>query len=277
MKQLMKLLVASAVCGMGFVGCGLLDPTDETTPTITIDNIPDIDVGTKKNVTGKVTAGEAITSISYSIENSSGTKVTTITALGPSSTNEKTLEFKNNDAIEVTATSGAVAGDYKLVISVTAGTTVEAKFDFKVKGMAAMTLTAKSGTIANVMGPDTGAYDLVNGKRIPSSGSASNKDLLDLSLVGAGFAGEIGTDNGAMFATATAADYDNATDVSVKALAADAAADKISISNGTVFVVKLGSSRGYAIVKITRYDATAGASSGDNKGEADFSYKFTAD
>jgi len=276
MKQLFKLLVAGAVCGMGFVGCGLLSPTEETTPTVTLDAISDIDVGTYKTVSGKVTAGEAITSIKYEVQNSSGAKVTSITVEGPSSSAEKTLEFKTGNLIKITASSSATAGDYKLVISVTAGTSVDAKFDFKVKGQAAVTLTEKTGMIANVTGPDTGAYDLVNGKRIPSTGSATLKDLQDMSLATVGFAGKIGTANGAKFATATAAEYTAATDVSVKALAAAATADDISISNGTVFVVKLGSSRGSAIVKITRYAPTAGASTGANKGEADFSYKFIA-
>jgi hypothetical protein len=277
MKQLMKLLVAGIVCGIGFVGCGL-SPTETTTPTITLDAISDIDVGTTKTVTGKVTAGEVITSLAYKIEDANGTAVSTITYEGPSSSTTKEIEFKDNDAIKIKVSPSATAGDYKLVITAVAGSTIDAKFDFKVKGSTGTALTEKTdGVISNVQGLDKGAFDLVTGTRIGSTEAATSKDLLDLSIAGQGFAGKLGSGNSSTFATATTDNYTSATNVSVKALATSATLTEVTVSTvGTVFVVKLGSSRGYAIVKITSYDATGGSSTGNNKGEVHFSYKFTA-
>jgi hypothetical protein len=276
MKRFLGWVVVGLMAGFGMVGCNLLGPTEETSPTITLDDIGSIDVGTFKNIEGKVTAGEEITQIQYEITTATGGSVSTITVEGPSSSSSDKIEFKDNDAIKITVSSSASAGDYLLKITATAGVTSSAEFDFTVTGSSAVTLTEKSGMIANIFGPDTGAFNLVDGKRVSASASDNTKDLMDLSLVGEGFAGELGSGNGAKFATATASDYTNATDVSVPDLAADADLDEIDVSTvGTVFVVKLGNSRGYAIVKITSYDADAGASTGENKGEVEFTYKFT--
>jgi hypothetical protein len=183
--------------------------------------------------------------------------------------------------IAVTVKPAACNGDYTMTITATAGSATGTKvITLTVAGATACgsgLAVAGTGMIANIFGPDTGSYDLVNGVRIPSSGADASKDLKDLSLVGAGFAGTVGSANGTTFVAATAADYTNATAVSVKALAANATLTSISISTvGSVFVAKLGSNRGYAIIKVLTYDATAGASTGANKGEMTFEYKFTA-
>ncbi|MBN1309248.1 MAG: hypothetical protein JXA18_15090 [Chitinispirillaceae bacterium] len=277
MNRLLKSILAGSVVAAGFTGCGLLDATEEETPTITIESIGSIDVGTFKNVEGEVEAGEAITSISYEITDDDGNEVSTITVSGPSSSSDDKIEFKDNNAIKITVSNSATAGDYKLKITVTAGSTVDASFNFSVSGSGGTALTEKTGTISNIYGPDKGAFNLVDGERMGTSDDDAEKDLMDLSLVGEGFAGELGSGNGTKFAAASAADYTSATDVSVKALAASASAEEIAIDDvGKVFVAKLGNSRGYAIVKITRYAPTEGPSTGENKGEADFSYKFTA-
>jgi hypothetical protein len=274
MKKLLGLVCAGAVVAM-MSGCGLVNP--QSTPTITIDAIGSIDVGTYKDVTGKIEASEAITSVSYSVTTSADAAASGITVTGPTSSSTKTLNFTATSPVKITVASTAAAGSYKLKISATAGATGEGTFNFTVAGGATLlAVTASDGKIANVMGPDLGAYDLVNSARVASSGAASSKDLLDLSLAGQGFAGSIGTGNGAKFAAATATDYTGATAASVKTLGDAATASTIAIAANTVFAVKLGNSRGYAIVKILTYDPNAGASTGNNKGEATFEYKFTA-
>ena len=276
MKRFLAWTMAGLMAGLGMVGCDLLGPAEDTSPTITLDEIGSIDAGTFKNIKGKVTASEDITQIKYEITTATGGSVSTITVEGPSSASSDKIEFKDNNAIKINVSSSATAGDYLLKITATAGVTSSAEFDFTVNGSSAVTLTEKSGMIANIYGPDTGSFDLVNGKRIAADASDAAKDLMDLSLKGEGFAGKVGSGNGATFATASASDYTDATDVSVKALAAAAGLSEVSISSvGTVFVVKLGSSRGYAIVKVTSYDATAGGSTGANKGEMEFVYKYT--
>jgi hypothetical protein len=274
MKKLAALLCAGTVMAM-MSGCGLTDPV--SAPTVTIAAIGSINSGTTKHVTGKIEAGAAITSISYSITDATGAATTGATVTGPTANNSKTQEFTDSDPIVITATT---AGDYKLVINVTANATGSGTFAFTITGVLPVLLPVKAsdGKIENIAGPGMGAYDLVTSTRIASSGAASDKDLLDLSIAGDGFKGEIGSGNGSTFAAASATDYTNATAATVKTLATAATATKIAISSGagTVFVVKLGSSRGYAIVKILSYDATAGGSTGNNKGVATFEYKFTA-
>jgi len=273
MKKLISLLCIGTVVAM-MSGCGVTDPV--SAPSIAVSTIGSITAGTYKDVTGKIEAGEAITSVTYSIvDAATGTTATDITVSGPTSSTEKTLEFTATSPIRISVGSSAASGSYKLKISVVANATAEASFDFTVTGGSTLLSVTATGTIANIYGPDIGAYDLVNSARIAASESASLKDLQDLSLVGEGFGGKIGTGNGALFAIATSTDYANATTASVTALADAATATSVAIAAGTVFVVKLGNSRGYAIVKILTYNPTAGASTNNNKGEATFEYKFT--
>jgi hypothetical protein len=255
-------------------GCGVTDPV--SAPSITVSTIGSITAGTFKDVTGKIEAGEAITAVTYSIVDPvTGTAPAGITVTGPTSSTDKTMEFTATSPIRITVASTASSGSYKLKISAIANATAEASFDFTVTGGSSLLAVTATGKIANIYGPDLGAYDLVSSARIAASGSATLKDLKDLSLVGAGFGGKIGTGNGALFAIATSTDYTNATTASVKALGNAATDTSVAIAAGTVFAVKLGNSRGYAIVKILTYDATAGASAAGNKGEATFEYKFT--
>ena len=274
MKKLLGLVCAGAVLAM-MNGCGLVNPT--AAPTITISAIGSIGAGTFKNVTGTIKADQAITAVSYSITTAAGGAASGITASGPTYSNTNSMDLSGNNSVVINVSASAAAGSYKLVISATAGATAEASFDFTVSGgSSALAVTGTNCMIANIMGPDIGAYDLVNNARVPSTGSATAKDLMDLSRAGQGFAGALGTGNGTVFAAATSTDYTNATAASVKALANAATASSIAIAANTVFVVKLGSSRGYAIVKILTYDPNAGASTGNNLGEATFEYKFTA-
>ncbi len=272
MNKLCAVLTVALV-GVAMTGCGLTDPEETSTPEITLDNISDIDVGTNREIIGEIKAGEAITAISYAILNDADMDVSNKFDIdGPSSDGSDKIEFDDGN-FKIKPVS-ATAGDYKLEITVTAGSTVSATFPFKVKGTAAVTLTEEDGMIANITGPDTGSFDLVEGKRIPAGADDDSKDLADLSVAGEGFSGSLESKNGGMFVSATASDYANATDVSVKALAENALGSEVDVSSvGTVFAMKLGNGRGYAIVKITSYDEDAG--SGSNKGEVEFSYKFT--
>jgi hypothetical protein len=131
MKKLLGLVCAGAVLAM-MNGCGLVNPT--SAPTITISAIGSIDAGTYKNVLGKIEASEAITSVKYSITTSTGGVASGITVTGPSSSTEKTMNFTATNPIVITVAASAAAGNYKLVISATAGATADASFDFTVGG-----------------------------------------------------------------------------------------------------------------------------------------------
>ena len=230
------------------------------------------------HVNGELKGSEDITDVSVSVLTSSGATASGFTTPYDAVVKDK-LDLEDDLDLKISAASSVTAGTYKLKITATVGgTEFSTEISFIVNaGSTGTSLTEKTnGIISNIHGPDEGAFNLVDGERVSASATSTTKDLLDLSVVTEGFKGELGSDNGSTFVVATEADYTNATDVSVKALAATATATKVTISTvGTVFAVKLGNSRGYAIVKITSYDETAGGSTGNNKGEVEFSYKYT--
>ena len=280
MKKFLALLGVVGMVAM-WSGCGLTNPSGTTNVDITISTIGAVVAGgAAGSVEGTIKADSIITSVAMTVLNSSDADVTTGFTVSFTSgyTGKKSVNLKDDMSTTVAAKTGTAGGTYKLKITASAGSvTSSSTKEFTVTGGSALlAVTASDGKIANVMGPDLGAYDLVNSARVASSGAASSKDLLDLSLAGQGFAGSIGTGNGAKFAAATATDYTGATAASVKTLGDAATASTIAIAANTVFAVKLGNSRGYAIVKILTYDPNAGASTGNNKGEATFEYKFTA-
>jgi len=185
MKQFSKLLVAAAICSFGFIGCGLLGPSDPSSPEVKLDNvIGSIGVGSYSNVTGSVSAGEAITSISYKIENSSGATASGITVTGPTiPADTKKFNFTNTSPIVITVANSATAADYKLVISVTAGSSVEVKFDFSVTG------TTQQGTPVTTVTLDAGAngnstlgssIDLDGGTVWKMADAANNVSKIDI-------------------------------------------------------------------------------------------------
>ena len=280
MNNLMKSILAGSFVVAGFIGCDLVNPTDTPTCDFNDMSIPsDVTTGGGAvQVNGELKGSEDITDVAVAVLNSSGSAASGFTTPYDAVVKEK-LDLENDLHLKISAASSVTAGTYKLKITATVGgTEFSTEISFTVKtGSTGIALTEKTnGIISNIFGPDQGAFNLVDGERVSASSASTTKDLLDLSLVGEGFKGELGSDNGSTFVVADAADYTNATDVSVKALAGTATATKVAVSTvGTVFAVKLGNSRGYAIVKITSYDETAGGSTGDNKGEVEFSYKFT--
>ena len=280
MNSLVKSILAGSIVAAGFVGCGLLNPSE--TPTCDFNDMSiasDVTAGGGAvHVTGELKGSEDITDVSVSVLTSSGATASGFTTPYDAVVKDK-LDLEDDLDLKISAASSVTAGTYKLKITATVGgTEFSTEISFIVNaGSTGTSLTEKTnGIISNIHGPDEGAFNLVDGERVSASATSTTKDLLDLSVVTEGFKGELGSDNGSTFVVATEADYTNATDISVKALAATATATKVTISTvGTVFAVKLGNSRGYAIVKITRYDETAGGSTGNNKGEVEFSYKYT--
>jgi len=134
MKRLTALLSAGVVVA-AMTGCGL-NPIG--TPTITVNPIDNIRipapaaVANYASVTGKVEADTEITSITYQILNSNNLPVSDPSVTGPdTSAGAKKIDF-NDRPITITVTSGASAGTYKLRISITAGPSVTAMFNFVV-------------------------------------------------------------------------------------------------------------------------------------------------
>jgi hypothetical protein len=280
MNRLLKLVVGTSIITTVFFGCDLLNPSSG--PTCDFKDVQvsgDVTAGGGAvQVTGTLDGSADISDVAVEITTNAGAATTGFTTPYDAVTKDK-LNLKDDLHLKISAASSVTAATYKMTITATVEETeFSTTVTFTVKsGSTGTALTEKTdGIISNLWGPDQGAFNLVDGVRVSSTADSTKKDLLDLSVVTEGFKGELGSANGSTFATATAADYTGATDVSVAALAASASATKIAVSTvGTVFVVKLGGGRGFAIVKITSYDATAGGSTANNKGEVEFSYKFT--
>jgi hypothetical protein len=179
MKKLLGLLCVGAMVAM-MSGCAK-DPTSATAPTITIDNIGPITAGTTKHVTGKVEAGEAITSITYAITDANGAAVTGVTVTGPTANNAKTQEFTTSDFILITVAATATNGSYKLKVSATASATADASFDFTVTGNSGTQVTVTTLATVGSNGAAAGSsMDLDAGAVYTTSQAASHVADLDL-------------------------------------------------------------------------------------------------
>jgi hypothetical protein len=273
-----KLLALVSVVGMVAMwsGCGITDPVPA--PTVALDPIGAIEVGAYKNVTGKVEADSAISVFDCSIVTSAGDPVLSsqIEVSKPSGIiGEKSFTFNSANPIKITVKSGP-AGSYKLKITAEAGgASADFSFDFTVAGSSDPLLTVSgSDTVFNLIGPRQGAYNLVDGAKVSSTGSETIKDLKDITTIAdPDFTAKLSSGNGTVFAASTSAAYDAATKATVKT-AGDAATLTTTaiLSAGDVFVAKLGGSRGYAILKVLSVTMD-GAS--DNVGKIVFEYKFT--
>jgi hypothetical protein len=131
----MKKLLALLSCGVAaavMIGCGL---SPVGAPTISINPIGSIGQNSYATVTGKVEADTEISSITYTILTSADVSVpgTQIWVEGPTpSSGDKKIDFSDRPITIHVLT--ATSGDYKLKISVTAGPSVDATFNFTVTG-----------------------------------------------------------------------------------------------------------------------------------------------
>jgi hypothetical protein len=119
---------------------------------------------------------------------------------------------------------------------------------------------AKSGVVNNVMGPDQGAFDLVKGEGVSSSGEAGVKDLLDITATadlgeGNGFKATLSSGNGSAFAVVTDLDFATMTleDVvaSMEAAEESFVAETSVLKAGDVVIAALADDRGVAVLSIT--------------------------
>lgn len=88
---------------------------------------------------------------------------------------------------------------------------------------------------------------------------------------------ELTSINNGFFKEATATDYDNATDLSLKELLSGTLTDNeaLMFDVGSVYGMKLANDRGYVIFKVTAIDKTNTEGSTGNTGKISFVYKFT--
>lgn len=135
----------------------------------------------------------------------------------------------------------------------------------------------KKDTVWNLQGLKRGAYNLVTGVTVASTGSATDKDVLDMAVVGGAgvnWPKTLTSGNGTMFVKAAASfDFAAATDSStVKAYnAGTGSAVTPVLANNDVIIAKLRGGTRYAAVKIISVTETAS----DNLDYFYFGYRLT--
>jgi hypothetical protein len=276
MKRALYLLSAVALGAAVFTGCGLVDPVDKDTADLVLTNdTVTVSAGQSVAINGSVDAS-VVPTIVFAPSN-----LTYITVPGTVITpTEKKFKLSDID-LKISAAANTPSGTYYVEISILAGTVTTTKNQYVTVtgGTSGDTLAiAHSDTIWHIASEGRGSYDLVNGVTVAAASASTTKDIADASLAADAMGLVLVSKNGATFKAAAAADYDGATAAEVKTLALAATAENTgALSTGSIFVVKLGASRGYAIVKVLLADTTdASKTSGANTGKIVFQYKFTA-
>lgn len=238
--------------------------------------------------TAKIANGSSLTKDKFSVSVAGGGSINandTVPAASIASyvtgTSESTV------TISINATN-AKAGTYTATLKVG---TVEKDFTITVE-KGAVTLTEKTASLYNPWGAKESAYNLVTGEPVLASGpdnggymTYSDSSIVDIALdneadIRNKTVAEITSVNKGMFEFLTdGSGYANATDVSVKALAANATFPDNEMKDfevGDVYLMKLAASRGYVILKITAIDHVDVEGSTSHTGKVTFNYKYTA-
>lgn len=265
MKKLNSLLLLSAVAGtLFFASC----KEETTAPTISIEKPTDgASYKAGENIPVKITIAstEKLKKVTFSIKNGSleATEDSAVTS----------TKFEINDTIAFVNVGAAS-------ITITA---IDAK-DNTTTRTVSLTITdagvklteSTNGVVANIQGPDKGAFDLVTGAAVSSSANEDVKDIKDQSTVsgtGVVFAKTWGTGNGTKFVKAAASfDYANASNSSAAAAfaAGTSASSTAVLAAGDVYILQNSRyTNGFVVVKITAVNETAA----DNKDNITFTYK----
>ena len=276
MKKLLGLLSVGLAMAV-MTGCGL---SPIGAPTVTLDAIPSIAVPASGSnyvdVTGKVEADTAITAISYDILTSADLPASGITVTGPAAPMDQEKINFDNQPIRITVTSGALAGTYKLKVSVTAGPSSDATFNFTVTGSAGGDVNTATVTIGSYANPTIGSsIDLDNGQVKAAAAATQNGSGVDLvctystsfsafrifNPVYARDSSNIGAFSGwvnpaaTSFCKLTGANFDNfTTKAQIQAqYSAGTAVASASCAAGDIFVVKTNQNN-YVLIKIVSFD-----------------------
>lgn len=182
MKKLLALVSAVGLVAM-MSGCGLNDPV--SAPTISIDAIGSIAIAASnvsKTVTGEIKADTAIESISAVVTTSAGATVrpAQIEVTTPAPNGATSQNLTSSNGIVLLVKPAALAGDYKLKITVMAGVEGSGTFNF--------TLTGNPGTPITVGTVEIGSLDN------PSKGSSIDLDDGTVMLAAAAKAAGSGVD-----------------------------------------------------------------------------------
>lgn len=160
MKKLAVFLMTGILAGISFIGCDMLNPTDEDEVTITLTTFSSIEGGSYEPVTAVIDANVEITSVSVSVTKD-GEAVTSGVTIEKQNmpTGEEKIEVKESGGdmkIEVKVAADACEGDYVFTISAKAGSAEVSKTnDFTVTN--AKDCSVPEGTPVETMTLEAGA------------------------------------------------------------------------------------------------------------------------
>lgn len=250
------------------------------------------EVGEEETFSITVKASGIVTSDSvyYSVFDSYNDDMTLSSGIEIALENFSASEYTAN--VEVSSALTTPPGAYRLVLylyngeamdSVSINLTIETKVT---------PLTSKTANLYNPWGAKESAYNLVTGSAVMASGPDGNgkmsypdSSIVDIALDNtedirdSKIVTELTSVNGGFFHEATTADFDNATDVSLRALCAGTAFtdnEAIMFDVGSVYSMKLANDRGYVIVKITSIDVDDTEGSFGNTGKMGIAYKYVS-
>lgn len=200
----------------------------------------------------------------------------------------------NNNSVDVLDTTLNTDNLAKVITANASGTAGTEKFKFEITdndGQSASTsITITTGTpfsesdtvyFSNINGPEKGAFDLIIGASISTTSSTNNdsRDMQNTNTVGTTFTGSWSSSSQAsstrtLFVKAGGTfNYNSASNTSA-GLEYGLGSNTPTVSNpsaGDVYIARLRGTANYAVIKVTKVDATAG--SGTNKGRLYFVFK----
>lgn len=271
MKKLLAIVLVIAAGSMIFTSCS----KDETkpAPTISVTN----------NKTTYLITATADTTITFNVTVKAEAEIDQFTI-------KKTVGSTTTSYGNPTGYSGKTDYVYNFQETFTPSMSYPISFTFKVidkEGQeASITVTIEkinsptttplnteitNGVIWNLIGPNKGAWDLVNNVGVSSSEPDANKDMKNTTTVNDGWKNEWTSMNGTMFVKANSYDYNNAT-LEAAVAAYNAGTPSTTVTNpavGDIYIAKLRGGNTYVVIKVTNIDVTAN----DNLDKIEFSYK----
>lgn len=184
MKKFAVAALAISV-SLSLIGCGLLGPLEElTTPKVELEMPTSIQKGAFAQISGNIKASEEITSVVIKVVTSSGTSVpeSQIKIEYPSILGVKSFDFKGENRIRLNISNSAPNGNYKLKVTVTANTTIDAYFDFSVGGGSTGTPVVKGSIELGAHGHETegSSVDLDNGQVMLAAAARAANSGVDI-------------------------------------------------------------------------------------------------
>lgn len=170
MKIGLRTIVCAFALGIGFTGCGLLDPDESSAPEVTLSVPPILDAGTTTPINGEVKASEEISSVIFTVVTAQNESVSEsqIQVEGPTVKGVKSFKFKDSN-LKIKISSNTPSGDYKIKVTVKADVENDTYFPFTVEG-------GSTGPQEDILNEKT--VTLGNQKAVP--GSALDADNMQV-------------------------------------------------------------------------------------------------